>query len=786
MVQVADIKLVNSMAGNEAGCPYDCGRNGWLLHSRDGRFVYVGDAGDVIDTMSRTTIATLPQLANSREHIEIDFQDSTPIWAATSRSGIGYVNPLPPTFTTRFTSPNLGSTVSGASVAVTASVFTTGTLSALDLYVDGVLYGSVSASPYSFAWDTTKYANGVHTLMVTALDTVGNTTSFAANFTVSNVVVAPLSVATTTLAAGTQNVAYSAPLAATGGTPPYAWSILSGALPTGLMLAPATGIISGPPTGTGSSSFTVQVTDANSLTASAALSITINASGGGEVEVARASALVQSNAALGSAVGSLSAAFPAGNTAGNLIIAFVRMSSTSQTVTVTDSAGDTFAQAVTQAQAADGHQVFIFFAKKIAGGANTVKASFSASNNHPWLAIYEYSGLSTTNPLDQTSAHAQGTSAAASSGATPAMTVSANELLFAGTGLPSTYTGKATAGSGYTMLQQGTGTSPADNEAEIATSTGTYTAPFTLSASTNWSAVLATFAAVGAAPTPPSVTRTSVPSGTQNTFYSATLAASGGTTPYTWSILSGTLPAGLTLAPSTGIISGTPTGTGSSSFSVQVTDANSLKASQPLTLTVAANPPSVTTTSLSSGTQNAAYSATLAATGGTTPYAWSIISGSLPTGLTLTPATGIISGTPTGTGSSSFSVQVTDANSLKATQALTLTVTANPPSVTTTSLASGTHNSSYSATLAATGGTTPYTWSILSGTLPAGLTLAPSTGIISGTPTGTGASCFTVQVKDANSLTADKALSLMINASGGVEEEQALPWFNPTRRRDWQ
>src|ERR1700680_1171124 len=75
-VQVADIKLLNSMSGNEAGCAYDCLRNGWLQHSRDGRFIYVGDSGDVIDTITRKTIATLPEMANSRQQIEIDFQDS--------------------------------------------------------------------------------------------------------------------------------------------------------------------------------------------------------------------------------------------------------------------------------------------------------------------------------------------------------------------------------------------------------------------------------------------------------------------------------------------------------------------------------------------------------------------------------------------------------------------------------------------------------------------------------------------------------------------------------------
>src|SRR5581483_1647463 len=119
------------------------------------------------------------------------------------------------------------------------------------------------------------------------------------------------------------------------------------------------------------------------------------------------------------------AAFGSGNTSGNLIVAFVRMSGTSQTVSVSDSVGNVYADAVSQAQTGDGHQVHIFYAANVAGGANTVTASFSGTNNHPWLAVYEYSGVSA---LDQTAA-AQGASAFASTGAT-ANTSSANELLF--------------------------------------------------------------------------------------------------------------------------------------------------------------------------------------------------------------------------------------------------------------------------------------------------------------------------------------------------------------------
>src|SRR5207249_2830835 len=132
------------------------------------------------------------------------------------------------------------------------------------------------------------------------------------------------------------------------------------------------------------------------------------------------------------------------------------------------------------------------------------------------------------------------------------------------------------------------------------------------------------------------------------------------------------------------------------------------------TTVVQASAPSITTTSLPSGTQNVAYSTTLAASGGIQPYTWSIKAGTgnLPTG--------VISGTPTASGTSSFTVQVTDANSQSGTQALSITI-APLPSITTTTLPGGTQNTAYSTTLAASGGTQPYTWSITTGTLPSGL-----------------------------------------------------------------
>jgi subtilisin family serine protease len=171
--------------------------------------------------------------------------------------------------------------------------------------------------------------------------------------------------------------------------------------------------------------------------------------------------------------------------------------------------------------------------------------------------------------------------------------------------------------------------------------------------------------------------------------------------------------------------------------------------------------PTITTTSLPGGTVGSAYSQSLAATGGTPPYAWSLDAGTLPAGLTLSPG-GTLSGTPTSPGSSTFTVRVTDDLDQTDTQELTLVVAPPPvPTVTTTSLPGGTVGSAYSQSLAATGGTPPYAWSLDAGTLPAGLTLSPG-GTLSGTPTSAGGSTFTVRVTDDLDQTDTQELTLAV------------------------
>jgi hypothetical protein len=255
----------------------------------------------------------------------------------------------------------------------------------------------------------------------------------------------------------------------------------------------------------------------------------------------------------------------------------------------------------------------------------------------------------------------------------------------------------------------------------------------------------------------------------QNVPYAATLAASGGTAPYTWSVTAGALPPGLTLS-ATGAIAGTPTAAGASTFTLQVADAESTpqKATAQVSITVVV-PLNITTTSLPNGTVNTAYLANLAATGGVTPYSWMITSGALPPGLTLS-ATGEIAGTANTAGTFAFAVDAADTElpAQNATAQLSITIDTRL-SIATTSLLSGTLNAPYAQTLTATGGAAPYTWSLASGSLPSGLSLS-ATGGISGAPTASGTFSFTVRVSDAESpaQTATQPLSIIVSAVSPV------------------
>jgi hypothetical protein len=251
------------------------------------------------------------------------------------------------------------------------------------------------------------------------------------------------------------------------------------------------------------------------------------------------------------------------------------------------------------------------------------------------------------------------------------------------------------------------------------------------------------------------ITTASLPNGQVGVAYSQTLAAIGGTTPYSWS--STTLPDGLSLSAA-GAITGTPTTAGAMSVMFTVTDSSSPAETANLTISitiVAADPPltpvSITTTALPNGQVEVAYpSTTLATTGGTTPYTWT--AAGLAPGLNLSSG-GVISGTPTSSGTFTESFTVTDSSSPNQTATASFTITIAPAAVsdvtiTRTSLPNGQVDKSYSSKLHASGGTKPYMWSATG--LAPGLTLA-SSGDVSGTPTTAGTFTKVIIVTDSSS-----------------------------------
>ena len=183
----------------------------------------------------------------------------------------------------------------------------------------------------------------------------------------------------------------------------------------------------------------------------------------------------------------------------------------------------------------------------------------------------------------------------------------------------------------------------------------------------------------------------------------------------------------------------------------------------------------VTTGSLTNGTVGTSYSQTLTATGGISPYTWAITSGTLPAGLSLSSG-GVISGTPTTTGGpGSLTFRVTDTASATATKSISITINNSTLSITASSLPNATVGIAYSQTLTATGGTSPYTWSIASGSLPAGLTLS-STGVISGnTTTEGGPVSITFKVTDRTGANATKIIPITVaNTNCDINKDGAI------------
>jgi len=583
---------------------------------------------------------------------------------------------------------------------------------------------SLNAATGAISGPPTTAGTAIFTIQVTDANNVTATKQFG-------LIINPALVIKTTspLPPGTVGVNYSQSMTATGGSGSYTWAVTVGSLPSPLVLNSATGAISGQPTAPSNSSFTIQVTDSNQVTASSPFSLTIDAPiaittssplANGIVGVAYNQQLTGTGGATPYtwSLATGSAPLPGGLTLG----------AANGVISGTPNATGSFLFLI---QLSDGTIP-----------ANTITKQF---------AITIGAGLTiTTAPTlpNATVGVAYKQSLAAAGGAPP-------------------YKWSPTGALPAPLAALSLDTSGAITGTPTATGTGTFEVTVTDSVPNTQSQTF-TLTIV----TPPVITTTSLPNGTLGAPYSQTLAASGGTSPYTWTVASGSLPVGLSLSTG-GVITGKPSAAGPSNFKVQLTDATGVTASQALTLTISAGVSISTPSPLPTGEATIAYSQTLAAAGGTKPYTWSVTGGTLPPGLTLA-ASGLLAGTPSTAGTFNFTVQATDSNNITASAPLGVTIVGALAISTPAALNGGSLNASYSQTLAASAGVGPYTWTLTTGPLPPGLSLSAA-GVIAGTPTATGAFPFTAKVTDSLGATASRQFTIVIVAGLTITTPPTLP-----------
>jgi hypothetical protein len=230
--------------------------------------------------------------------------------------------------------------------------------------------------------------------------------------------------------------------------------------------------------------------------------------------------------------------------------------------------------------------------------------------------------------------------------------------------------------------------------------------------------------------------------------YALKLTADGGGS-QTWSVASGTLPAGLALAAD-GTLSGTPTAATPAPVSVVVKVTDGSRTDTKTLVIDVVTPLAVTAPALRTGEVGQALrTTTLAATGGRTPYAWTIESA--PAGVALDPTSGALSGTPTAPGSFPLKLTVKDAYGTTASVDATLVVKAKLAAI-TKRLAPTKVGKTYRFVLRTNGGVAPFTWKVASGKFPVGIRLNRATGVLSGTPRKAGTFPLTFVVRDSYGL----------------------------------
>jgi uncharacterized delta-60 repeat protein len=585
-------------------------------------------------------------------------------------------------------------TASGGTAPFTFSA--TGTLpTGLTLTGTGILSGTPTAA-------------GSFNFVVTVTDSTSAMASQSYTVTINP----SLAVSTTSLADWTVNLAgYSQTIAASGGTGAKTFAKTSGTLPTGLTLSSA-GVLSGTPTAAGSFTFTITVTDATAASTGQSFSVTIHPPVAiSTTTLANWTANLAGYSQTITATGGTGASVFA-TTAGTLPSGLTLSSAGVLAGTPTAAGSFGFTVAATDMVGAVGSQTYtvlinpaLSFASTTlanwtvnqAGYNQTISASggtgaktFSISSGTvPTALTLSSNGVLAGTPtaagnfsFTVTVTDALGASASKNFPITinPAPAITTTSLA----NWTAAYAGylqtiHATGGTGALTFTQTGATVPGLTLARAGVLSGTPTTagsfPFTITATDSLGASGSQNYTVSVNPSV-SVTTTSLANwAVAVSGYAQTISASGGTGALTFRPTAGALPGGLTLDSASGILAGTPTAVGSYTFTVTARDSIGATGSKSYTVTI--NPtPTITTMTLANWTvAQEGYLQTISASGGTGSLAFSQTAGTLPTGLLLS-SSGVLSGTPTATGSFTFTVAVSDTLASSARKTFTVIISA--------------------------------------------------------------------------------------------------------------
>lgn len=523
------------------------------------------------------------------------------------------------------------------------------------------------------------------------------------------VVTPALIVTTSTLPDGINGGAYDQSLTASGGTPPYTWSLSSGSLPNALMFR-SDGQIIGVLMQTGTFGFTVQVQDSVGRTATRALSIRI-----GDplvintmiVPVAALNTPYSETLSASGGIGALTWSIPTG--------------ALPTGVTLNAMTG-----VISGPPAVSG---LFFFTVQVVDSSNPQQSTTQPLS----ISVAEQLAI-TTNP-----------------NLPPAIVTQPYSTILEAIGGTPPYTWSAPSG-----VPPGLSLDPMTGELSgVPTEVSFFNFDIQVADSTAPPLTGSANFGLGVRPLPDFST-TSFPDGAQGVEYGGSINVFGGEPPYTVQLVAGTVPNGFVIISATSpanlgfSLTGIPDTVGDFSFTLEVADSSSppLTATRDFSLRINEQL-FITSTTLPEGLEGTFYMTTLTATGGVPPYVWQVF-GSFPSGLTLDPFTGVIDGTPTAPFDAPISLRVEDSGNFQQFK------TAQPVfkitgllGIGTSSVPDGSVGKDYETSLAAVGGTPPFTWSLMAGSLPSGLSLDPSTGQITGLPDTEETASFTVQVADS-------------------------------------